>query len=177
MEYGIRDRCGRANDPEFTEALHAEGVDDRVMLLDENHVDFVYVGVDGHVIRGEIVVHEASKLVIDDAFFFQGHTDAPDDGTDDLTARRLGVQDATCSDRADDSRDPDRSQIIVHTHLRKHCGMRTSCVPVLLQYVRHHERISLDASDLCLSHRPRNGHGPGWITVERYGAIGKDDLV
>src|SRR5262245_46005715 len=133
MEYRIRDRRGRAYDPKFTEALHAERIHDRVALLDENHVDIAHVSVDGHVILGEIVVDEASKLLIDDAFFLQSHTDPPDDATNDLTARCLGVQNAAASDRADDPRDPDRSKVIVDTHFHKHGRMRTSCIPVLLQ--------------------------------------------
>src|SRR5262245_25940551 len=139
MEYSICDRCGRAHDPKFTEPFHTEGIDDRVVLLDENHVDVWYVSVDGHVILGQAVVHKACKLLIDDAVSFQRHPDSPDDATNDLTARGLGVQDATTSDRADDPRDPDRSEVIVDTHFHKHCRMRTSCVPFLLQHVRYHE--------------------------------------
>ena len=76
MEDRIRDRGGRAHNPKFAEALHAERIDDLVSLLDENHVDIWYVGVDGHVILGQIVVHETSKLLIDDAFFLQSHPDS-----------------------------------------------------------------------------------------------------
>src|SRR5262245_53128932 len=177
MEYRIRDRCGRAHDPQFTEALHAERIHDRVPLLDENHVDIWYVSVDGHVILGQIVVHEASTLLIDDAFFLQGRTDSTDDATNDLTACCLGVQDATSGDRADDARDPDRSKVIVDPHFHKHCRMRMSCIPALRQYVRHHERVCLDALNLRLSHRPRNGYGSGRIAGEPYGAVGKDDVI
>ena len=48
-----------------------------VVLVDEDHLDVVDVGVDRHVVLGEVVVHEAAEAVVDHALLVQRHADAP----------------------------------------------------------------------------------------------------
>ena len=65
-----------------------------LVLVDEDHVDIVDVGVHRHVVLGEIVVHEAAELVVEHASPPERHADAPDHAAHDLAARGLGIEDA-----------------------------------------------------------------------------------
>ena len=69
------------------------GIDDLVVLLDEDDVDVVDIGVDRDVILGEVVVHEAAEARDRARLLLQRHADAPDDAAEDLAARGLRVED------------------------------------------------------------------------------------
>ena len=83
----IGDRGGDTDDADLAQALHAEPVA-VVRLLDENHLDVVYVGVHRHMILGDVGVHDAAEPVIDQRLLVQRHADAPDHAAEDLAASR-----------------------------------------------------------------------------------------
>jgi hypothetical protein len=51
----VGDGGGDTDDADLAQALGAEGIDDFVVLVDEDHVDVVHVRVHGEVIVGEVV--------------------------------------------------------------------------------------------------------------------------
>src|SRR5207248_10203469 len=103
MEYGVRDRGRDAHHGELADALHAERVHVRVMLLDEDHVhDPWAVGVDRHCVFGEVRVWNAAVAPVDHGMLHERHADATDHAANALATRRLGIHDATGSVRSDD---------------------------------------------------------------------------
>src|ERR1700686_3386270 len=58
---GVSDGGGGADDADLANALHAYGVDVRVLLVDPGHVDLSHIGVGGDVVLGEVVVHVIAK--------------------------------------------------------------------------------------------------------------------
>src|SRR5262245_58344597 len=97
---GIGNRCGYTNYPEFAEAFGAERIDDGIMLFDEDHVDISNIRIHRYVIFRKVMVDEASEPLVHHAFFLQSHADAPHHSTDNLTSRRLWIQDASRRYRA-----------------------------------------------------------------------------
>ena len=75
-----------------------------VRLVDEDHLDLVHVGVHRHVVLGDVGVHDAAELVIDQRLLVQRHADPPHHAAHDLAVRRLGVEDTPGGDRVDDAR-------------------------------------------------------------------------
>jgi hypothetical protein len=51
----VGDGGGDTDDADLAQVLGAEGIDDFVVLVDEDHVDVVHVRVHGEVIVGEVV--------------------------------------------------------------------------------------------------------------------------
>ena len=102
----IRDRRRGADDADLADAFDAERIDLVVLLLDEDHVDCVYVGIHRHVIVGEIVGHEAPEPVVGRGLLMQRHADAADHGAENLAACRLRIEDAAGRHRADHARRP-----------------------------------------------------------------------
>ena len=92
MENSIPDGRGRSDDSNLAHSFYADWIHDRIVLLDKNDLDVVYVGIDRNVILGEIVIHDAAVISIDKAFFVQRHAHSPNDATENLAAGGLGVQ-------------------------------------------------------------------------------------
>ena len=65
-----------------------------VALVDEDHLDLLHVSVNRHVVLGEVVVHEAAERVVELGLLRQRRTQRHHHAAQDLTARRLGVDDA-----------------------------------------------------------------------------------
>jgi len=63
----VGDGGGDPDDADLAQALGAEGIDDLVVLVDEDHVGVVHVCVHGEVIVGEVVGHEAADGVVEHA--------------------------------------------------------------------------------------------------------------
>src|SRR5262245_40755924 len=152
MENGVGDRRGYADDADFPQAFSAERIDDRIVLFNEDHVNLTYVGVDGDVILGQIVVYEASEVLVHHALFFQRHADAPDNAAHNLTPRRLGIQDAPAGDGADDARDADYAQVLIDFHLREDCRMRIPGVLRSHLFVRASDNLFFDTADSRMAH-------------------------
>ncbi len=77
----------------------------------------MHVGVHGHVVFGDVGVHDAAETVVDHGLLVQCHADAPHHAAEDLAACRLRVQDAPGRDRIDDAHDADDADLLVHFHL------------------------------------------------------------
>src|SRR4030095_1953222 len=92
VEHGIGNRGRDADDTYLAKAFGSERAHDLVLLFDEDHIDVMDIGVDGHVIFPEAVVHESSKGLIDNALLFERHPDSPDHATKNLTARGRRVE-------------------------------------------------------------------------------------
>src|SRR3981081_4716196 len=88
---GVKDRVGDgrggAHDADLADALDAERIDQRVLLLDEDHVDVVNIRIHRHMIFGETVIHDAAELVVDQRLLMQRHADAAVPDAADLAAR------------------------------------------------------------------------------------------
>src|SRR5262245_59791661 len=120
MEHGVS-YCRRCpDDTKLTQTFDAEWVDDGIPFLDEEHVDIMHVCVDGDVVLRQIVIHETSELLVYHALLLEGHADAPDDSTHDLTSRRFRIEDAAACNGGNDTRDLNCSQVLVNFHFRKY---------------------------------------------------------
>jgi len=67
----VGDRRRNTDDADLHQALDAQRVDDRIRLVDEDHLDVVHVGVHRYVVLGDIGVHDAAEVVIDQHFLVQ----------------------------------------------------------------------------------------------------------
>jgi hypothetical protein len=56
VEHRVRDRRGRAHDPDLADSLRAHRIHVRVDLVDPRDVDARHVGIDRDVVAREIVV-------------------------------------------------------------------------------------------------------------------------
>ncbi len=87
---------GRADaaDAEFADALGLHWRGHRVGLVEEDDFLVRDVGVDRHLVAGQVVVDEEAEALVDREFLHQRGADAHRHRADDLAARRLRVQDA-----------------------------------------------------------------------------------
>ena len=155
-------------------ALDAERIDDVVLLVDEDHLDVVHVGIHRHMILGDVGIHDATEAVVDQRFLVQRHADAPDHAAHDLAVRGLGVQDAPGRDRADDASDADDAELLVHLHLGKDRRMRVLGVcPSLLESCGF---LLFDAIHAAVAHGIRDRYGAGRIRPAGDHAIGESDV-
>ena len=60
-------------------------------------------------------IHDSTEAVVDHRFLVKRHSDTPDDTSQDLAARRLGVQDSTGRNCIDDTRDADDAELLVNS--------------------------------------------------------------
>ena len=120
----IGDRRGDADNADFADALDAERIDQVVRLVDEDDLDIVHIGIHGHVVFGDVGVHDAAEIMIDQRLLVQRHADSADDGAHDLAVRRLGVEDAAGRDRADHAGDADHAELFVDLHLGENRRVR-----------------------------------------------------
>src|SRR3712207_5023578 len=103
--------------PQLAHALDAERVDDGVLLLDEQRLDLVHVGVDGDVVVLEVRVHDAPEAVVYLGRLLQGHADAPHDAPYLLAVRRLRVDDTAAGRDLYRARDADLPDVGVNFDL------------------------------------------------------------
>ena len=63
---GVRHRAGRSRDADFADALDAEHVHMRIVLVDHERLHMRHVGIHGHMIVGEVGIDDPARAVIDD---------------------------------------------------------------------------------------------------------------
>ena len=56
--HGIGDRPGRAGNADFPNAIDAERIHMRVVLFDQDGLERWYVGVNRHMVLGQVRVHD-----------------------------------------------------------------------------------------------------------------------
>src|SRR5262245_7835259 len=125
----------------------------------------------------QIVIHEASELLVDHALLFEGHADTPDDSTHDLTSRRFRIQDAAAGNSGDDTRDLNYSQVLINFYLRKYGRMRVSDISRLPGLIRSCGHFLLDIAGFSLFHRSRDRNSSRRIRTPGNSAIGERHLV
>ena len=154
----IGDRRRDPDDADLADALDAERIDDRVRLVDEDHLDVVDVGVHRHVVFGEIGIHDPAELVVDQGFLVQRHADAHDHAAQDLAARGLGIEDAPGGNGADHARDPDDAELLVDLDLREYapsacCGRISRLASGLFDACRSRRSTAAVPHRICDGHR------------------------
>ena len=68
--------------------------DGRIDFVDEQSIEVWHVGVDGHLVAGQVVVDEEPEPLVDHHLLHQRGANSHGDAADHLTARRLRVEDA-----------------------------------------------------------------------------------
>src|SRR5262249_28040067 len=126
----VSDSRGNADDPYLAYPFDAERIA-VVRLVDKNDLDVFDVRVHRHKIFGDIGINDSTIPVIDQRFLAQRHSDTPDHATYDLARRGLGVEDAPGGNGADDARDADHAELLVHLHLSEDRRMCVVCARVL----------------------------------------------
>src|ERR1700685_3255894 len=74
----VGDGTGGSRDPDLADALDAERVDVRVVLLDENRFERGDVGVYRHMVFAEIRVHRPARARVHQRTLVQSERNAPD---------------------------------------------------------------------------------------------------
>src|SRR5262245_34502735 len=134
------------------------------------------IGVDGHMVLGEIVVHEASELLIHYAFLVESHADAPHDSTHDLASRRFWIEDASTGNRGNDTRNLDRAEVRVNFDFNKYGSVGTSYVPRLLYETGLDSNLFLDVAGSLLAHYVFDQNALGWIVDEHDLTVRESDI-
>ena len=116
----IGDRRRGPHDADLAYAFDAERIDLVILLLNEDHVDRMYVGIHRHVILGKTMIHEAPEPMIGRGLLVQRHADASDHGPENLAAGNLGIENAAGRHRADHARDPNDPELRIDPHLGEH---------------------------------------------------------
>ena len=124
MEYRIGDCRRRSNDTDFAHTLDTERRNFRIRLIYEDHIDILNIGMGRDMILAQVMIHEATEAIIHHRLFMQCHTKPPDNATDDLATRRLGIQNTPGRYRTYDSRHAVHTEILVYPHLREHGAVR-----------------------------------------------------
>ena len=83
----VGDGSSSADDADLADTLHPKGIEMRLHLVDEDHVDVMDIGIHRHMILGEIVIDETAIAVVDHGLFMQRHADTADHGAHDLAVR------------------------------------------------------------------------------------------
>ena len=190
VEPGIpdfRDNCPDVYNPDQADlayALYSERIDDVVRLVDEDDIDVVHVGVHRHVVFGNIGVHDAAEMVIDQRLLVQRHADAPHHAAHDLAARRLGVEDAPGRDRVDDAGDADHAELFVDLHLGEDRRMgvagigaaarRFGIQAVLVEFGGF---LFLDTVHAAVPHRLGDRHRAAGILLADNLAVSQDNVA
>jgi hypothetical protein len=91
---GVGHSCSHAADAQLSDALGLHRRGHRVGLVQEDHVLVRDVGMDRHLVAGQVVVDEEAQPLVDDQFLHQRRTDPHRHGADHLAARGLRVEDA-----------------------------------------------------------------------------------
>src|SRR6185312_16953745 len=128
-------RGRHADDADFAEALDAERIDDFVRFLDEDDIDVVHVGIHGHVVFGNVGVHDASEAVVEQRFLVQRHADAPDHAAHHLAVGGLAIEDAAGGDGIDHAGHADDAKIFIHLDLREDGGVDVARVRLVFGYL------------------------------------------
>ena len=108
------------------------------------------------MILGDVRVHDAAEIVIDQRLLVQRHADPPDHAAHDLARRGLGVEDASGGNRADEAGDADDAKLFVDPDLGEDCRMRVVRARAVLGKARLF--LLLDAFDAAVAHRIRDRH-------------------
>ncbi len=128
MEDRVRDRGCSPHDADLAEPLHPERAYLVVPFIDENDFDVLDIGMGGHVVFREIVVHDLAESVIRHRLLVQRHADAHDHAAEYLASSSLRIEDATRCRRTDDAGHPDDAEFFVNTSLREYSGVRITDV-------------------------------------------------
>jgi len=72
-----------------------------IVFFGPENFDGSDIGVGRNVIFRESVVHHTAQALVVNGLFVQSQANAPDDAALELAARRLGVQNLPCAERAD----------------------------------------------------------------------------
>lgn len=102
--------------PNLPDALHAGGIDVRILLLDEEQLDRRDVRVRGQVIVGEVAGRDAPEVLVVDGVLLQSHPDAPHHAAHELAAREPRVQDPPAGEDTDQPLDPHVAEVGIDQH-------------------------------------------------------------
>src|SRR2546426_1323023 len=122
---GVEDRVGDrrcdAHHGELGDALHAEWVYMRVVLVYERHVHHLRrVGVNRHRVFSEVGVRNPPVATVHHGVLHERHAYAADHAADALAARRLRVDDAAGPVGADDAPDARLTEIRIDGDLHEY---------------------------------------------------------
>src|SRR5690242_17829984 len=120
-----------ADNADLPYPFYAERIEMRLALLDEDHVDVMDVGVNRHMVLGEIMIDDASVAVIDHRLFVESHADAADHGSHDLTARGFRIEDTASCHCTDNASNAEHPKLFIEPHLGEY--RRMSVVGVALE--------------------------------------------
>jgi len=113
-----------AGNADLPHALHAERIDVRVVLRDQDGVEGGYVGIDRDMIFGKVRIHDPAGPLVRDRFFLQCERESPDHAAEILAAYEMGIDDAPGGEGADQACDAHLAKIGVDLDLREDRAMR-----------------------------------------------------
>src|SRR5580698_672971 len=96
---------GDAGEADLSHAAGAQGVEDRVGVVEEGDVDRGGVRIGGDDVVGEVVIDGSTGPRVVAGGLEQGHADAHDNGTFDLIAGWFRVENPAAIDHANNPRD------------------------------------------------------------------------
>ena len=120
---GVRDRTGRAGDPDLADALDAERVDVWIMFLDQERFERRHIGAYRNVVLGQIGVHRTAGPRIHNGLLVQRKRYAPDHSAIELALHHARIDDASGRKGADHARGADLSEIGINLDLGEHGAM------------------------------------------------------
>src|SRR5262245_28112371 len=85
MMDGVGDGGPNSDNSNLAHALDSHQVNLAVRLFDEDGLDVVHVGMHRHMVLGNVRVHHAAEVVVDQRLFVEGHADPPDHAPHNLT--------------------------------------------------------------------------------------------
>src|SRR4051794_9019462 len=118
MEDGVGHGGRDSDQPDLAYSLRPDSCGP-IGFADEDDVELRYIGVHGDEIVAEGCVRDSARACIGDGFFEQRHADASDGPTDDLTGRRLLVQDPAAVYHRHDTLDADEAEVGVDANFHE----------------------------------------------------------
>ena len=120
MPDSVRNRTGRAGNPDLAYALDAERVDIWIAFLDQERFECRHIGVHRNVVFGQIGVHRPAGPRIHDGVLVECERYAPDHSAIELAFHHARIDDASGREGADNARRSDLSQIGINRDLSEH---------------------------------------------------------
>src|SRR6516165_9648678 len=119
------------------------------------------ISVHWHMVLGNVGVHDATEVVVDQCLFMEGHANPPDHAPDDLTGRGFRIDDATGRNRVNNARYADDAELLVHLHFGEDCRVRVARMFVV--FFKFNKLFVLDAIHATMPHGVRKRYRPAFV--------------
>src|SRR5262245_16105054 len=171
----IGDSSRNSDNTNLAHAFDSQRVNSSIRLFNEDDPDILHISVHWHMVLGDVGVHNATEIVVDQRLFMEGHADSPDHAPHDLTGGGFRIDDATGRDRVNNTRYADGAELLVHLHFGEDRRVRVARMSVV--FSKFSKLFVLDAIYATVPHGIRERYRAVLVLLGGNHAIRKKDII